>query len=100
LREARENLRAKVPRALPMLETFCSELLQISPQADPAIVHRVATTIALKDAPVVARAIAARATHLATYDRRHPLTKSDHIRSAYGIEVDIPSAILAAATRP
>ncbi|MGH2442196.1 MAG: hypothetical protein ACRDFX_03410 [Chloroflexota bacterium] len=54
----------------------------------------VANTVELKDAPIVAAAVEAKAEYLATYDRRHLLRVADRIHGTFGIKVATPSQIL------
>lgn len=61
-----------------------------------AAVHTVAGTVEAKDAPIVAAAIAANASFLATYDRKHLLAKKAEIGGRFGIMVATPDDILAA----
>ncbi len=88
------NLERKAPHTLPLFEKF---LANISDRAEPTAeaVREIAKSIEPKDAPIVAAAIAAKATHLASYDRRHLLMKADAISERYGITVATPDAILA-----
>ena len=95
IQETRRNLAAKAPRALPFFETFLTlELVQV---VDPpaALVRQVAADIALKDAPIVAGAVHAGATFLATYDRKHLLTQAALIQDRFGIIVGTPEVVLA-----
>ncbi len=91
--ECRRNLVRKATHILPLFEEF---LATIPDRAEPTVevTRAVAKVIELKDAPIVAAAIAARATHLASYDRRHLLAKADEINDRYGIVVATPDMIL------
>lgn len=71
---ARRVLRVAIPR----LELF----------------ERVALSIERKDAPIVAAAITAEASMLATYDRRHLLSRADDIKRLFNIAVMTPEEIL------
>ena len=55
-----------------------------------------AVDIVLKDAPIVAGAVHARAKFLATYDRKYLLTQASLIQDRFGITVGTPEALLAA----
>ena len=58
------------------------------------LVARVARSVEVKDAAIVAAAITAEASMLATYDRRHLLSQADVIREAFGVEVLTPEEVL------
>jgi len=60
----------------------------------PELVARVALSVEPKDAPIVAAAITAEASMLATYDRRHLLSRADEIKRLFDIAVMTPEAIL------
>ena len=57
-------------------------------------VLRAAKVVDVKDAPIVAGAVRARATYLATYDRRHLLTKRAEIEAAFGIRTATPDGVM------
>ena len=52
--------------------------------------------IELKDAAIVAGAIAARAAYLVSYDRRHLLSQAEVIHRLYELAVVTPEAAIAA----
>ena len=70
IEEARRNITAKLPGALPR---FNERLGQLSVVADvsPALASEVDAQLPAKDAPVLAAAIAAKVELLVTGDRRH-----------------------------
>jgi len=92
--ECRRNLGRKAPHVLPLFEEF---LTTIPDRAEPTAeaVREIAQVIEPKDAPIVAAAVAAQATHLASYDRRHLLTKAGEIGARYGIVVVTPDVLIA-----
>jgi len=94
--ETERNLAKKYPRALPMLEILRTAWEGTLVEPDPALIRQVGKVVALKDAPIVAGALAARATWLVTYDRRHLLRQKDPIRTMFGITVATPDEVLAA----
>jgi predicted nucleic acid-binding protein len=98
LMETRRNLAKKAPHALPDLDAMLAlaSLQDIDPSA--ALVQRVATKVAMKDAPIVAGAAYARARYLATYDQKHLLAHAALIEAQFGIAARTPDAILAAIT--
>ena len=93
IEECERNLAAKAPAALPRLTAFVTLLVH---RAEPseADVQRAAAVVVAKDAPVVAGAVAAQAQFLATYDRKHLLSKRQAILAAFGITVATPDEIL------
>ena len=95
IQETRRNLATKAPRALPLFDAFLVLELVQTVDPPPALVGQVATVIALKDAPIVAGAIHARAAFLATYDRKHLLAQATLIQARFGIIVATPEAVLA-----
>ncbi len=95
LEETERNLARKAPAALPAFDGFRRTLTANLVDPPKATVLAVAETVAVKDAPIVAAAMCARAQCLATYDRRHLLSKAAVIRTRFGIEVVTPGDILA-----
>ena len=94
LDETERNLRNKSPLALLGYEAFRNaELLNIVP-VPTSSVKSVAEEFELKDAPIIAGAIAARAQHLATYDRKHLLSKADRILALHMVIACIPEQVL------
>ena len=69
--EARRNVEAKAPACLPALDRYLAQIPLLAEA--PARLVELAANIGLpsKDAPILAAAWAARATHLVTGDRRH-----------------------------
>ena len=94
LEETHRNLSHKAPAALPAFALLRHALSANISRPSKALVLRVARLIELKDAPVVAGAIAARAQYLATYDRRYLLNRADVIRDTFGVVVATPDEIL------
>ena len=95
LEESEGNLRLKAPAALPAFQLFRPTLETCVVRPSRARILRVAAAVHVKDAPIVAGAIAARARLLATYDRRHLLNQKDVILSQFGVSVATPDEILA-----
>jgi len=72
LDETERNLVHKAPEALAALHTFLDTVrIQMVANPTPEELQQAATTNHIKDAPVVAAAVKARAGYLATWDRRH-----------------------------
>jgi predicted nucleic acid-binding protein len=93
IEECTRNLTNKAPKAVPLFVTFTA-LLPHRIEPTKAAVRSVAEIIEAKDAPIVAAAIAANATFIATYDRKHLLTKRTEIGEGFGITVATPDEIL------
>jgi predicted nucleic acid-binding protein len=64
----------------------------VSPASD--LVARVARSVEVKDAAIVAAALAAGAPMLATYDKRHLLSRAEETRNLFGVEVLTPDEVL------
>jgi predicted nucleic acid-binding protein len=95
IEECTRNLTTKAPKAVPLFVTFIA-LLPHRIEPTKAAVLSVAEVIEAKDAPIVAAAVAANATFIATYDRKHLLMKRDEISGRFGITVATPDEILIA----
>lgn len=98
LDEAERNLYRKAPQALRTFWAQRDQFERVAPTND--LVADVARLIELKDAPVVAGAIAAGVTYLVTYDRRHLLNEAELIRREYGIDVVTPDHVVARLAEP
>jgi predicted nucleic acid-binding protein len=95
IRETRRNVRKKAPASLLVLEMMLdADAFNL---ADPAAatVQNIAMGFELKDAPIIAGAVAGQCAYLATYDRAHLLSQSDRILQLHGIVVAPPDKILA-----
>ena len=94
LEETKRNLTKNAPTALPYF-TIIVELL--SPQTTrptKAAVFEAAQLVHLKDAPIVAAAVKAKAEYLATHDVKYLLNHAHAIEQAYGITVLTPADLL------
>jgi predicted nucleic acid-binding protein len=94
LEETERNLAGKASHALPELETVRAARLLRLVDPLPELVREVARVVVVKDAPVVAGAVAARIDRLVTYDRKHLLRQAAVIRDAFGIAVVTPDEFL------
>ena len=94
--ETQRNLAAKAPRGLPFFQAVQAAAMAQVVNPPTSLVQRVARVVAVKDAPIVAGAITAKATYLATYDRKHLLRQASVIQAHFGITATTPDAILAA----
>lgn len=93
LEETERNLARKAPVALPAFETLRGLLTSIV-DPDKSLVLRVAEVVETKDAPIVAAAIKAEASYLASYDQKHLLRQGDTIQTKFGITVVKPEQVL------
>ncbi|MBI2305301.1 MAG: PIN domain-containing protein [Chloroflexi bacterium] len=84
----------KAPAALTTFQLL-REVLDVDVSVpSKSLVLRVANVVKLKDAPIVAGAIRARAEYLATYDRKHLLSPKEAIKMRFGIIAATPDDIL------
>lgn len=94
LDETRRNLRAKVPHALPLFEQLIqSEIMNIVGDPRGAAILEAAAYTELKDAVIVAGALATRANFLVTYDRKH-LINPPEVAENSGLEIMLPATLL------
>lgn len=92
--EVRRNFSMDYPDRLPVVDFFFEEAAfeeAVDPTAEE--VRAAASDVVLKDAPIVAAAIKAKCTHLATYDRKHLLDKPE-VASQSGLNIVTPAQIL------
>ena len=94
LRETERNLYRKAPHGLCTFRELSARLAEPRVEPPPELVVEVAHHIDLKDAPIVAGAVAARAGYLVTYDRRHLLSQAEPIQRLYQIEIVTPDVLL------
>lgn len=99
LDESRRNILAKAPSGEPFLSFLAEELAGNIVDPPEALIRQVAAIIHPKDAAVVAAAVHADATWLATYDRKHLLSLRDTISRLYAITTATPDDILNAIGR-
>ena len=95
LNESQRNIARKVPRAVSVFQLIRTSLQRRVFDPSDQLVASVAQTIALKDAPIVAAALTARADYLASYDRKHLLSQASQILAGYGLVITTPDQILA-----
>jgi predicted nucleic acid-binding protein len=94
LAETERNLRESAPRALPAFGRLRAALSYRVSTPSTRLVRDTARVVAAKDAPIVAAARSARVKLVATYDRKHLLSKRQEILAAFGITVATPEEIL------
>ena len=92
--EARRNLRAKAPQAIPPLERFLEMVGFELVRPTKAEVLAAMEFTAVKDAPVVAAARKAQVDYLLSLDRRH-LVGVDEVARQSGLRIVLPSECLA-----
>ena len=94
LAEVRRNLVQKSDHGLAMLNVILASGVLSIVEPDHETIQAIASVVAGKDAPVIAAAMAARAPVVATYDRRHLLSRADEILRTFGVEVLTPDEVL------
>lgn len=97
--ETRKNLHLKAPDVVPLFEAFVTFGPARRVEPPLALVLQAAAMIAAKDTPIVAGAQHAGVAYLATYDRRHVLSKREEISTAFGFVVATANEILASFRR-
>jgi len=93
LEEARRNLHAKAPAALPAFDAFVSTAPFTVVDATRTQVKAMARHTALKDAPIVAAAMRAQAGCLVSLDRQH-LVGNTALEQAAGLRILTPGDAL------
>ena len=93
--EARRNLDKKAPHAISVFDQFIEFGRLTLSKPTSALIVDVAKVVAGKDAPIVAGAITAGARLIASYDRKHLLSRASEIWEAFQIQVATPDSILA-----
>lgn len=94
LEETARNIRKKAPQAIGDFETFQDQGLFLIVAPDSDLVAEIARSVEPKDAPIIAGAIAAQATHLVSYDRRHILSQATFLSKGYGLIACTPDAMV------
>jgi len=94
LEETVRNLTNKAPKALPALQLFLEALNPEVVSPSKSLVMKVSRIIELKDAPIVAGAIAAKAEYLVSFDRKHLLQKNKEIKTNLKVKVVTPDEFL------
>ena len=95
LEETRRNLSQDAPDKLSALNILLNYLGAPEEDASKELVLKAAEIVHLKDAPILAGAVHAKATHLASYDKHHLLKHAQKIKERFGIIVCDPARILA-----
>jgi predicted nucleic acid-binding protein len=93
--ETERNVLKRAPHVHPDFLRLRDNLIYLLSQPSDALIVDTARVVVEKDAPIIAGAVAANATLVATYDRRHLLSKREEIFAAFGVTVATPGEILA-----
>ncbi len=94
LEETVRNLTNKAPKALPALQLFLEALNPEVVSPSKSLVMKVSRVIELKNAPIVAGAITAKAEYLVSFDRKHLLQHNKEIRTHFKVKVVAPDELL------
>lgn len=98
IEEARRNLTAKRPDAVPALESVLEAVPFTIVDATTRQVRAAAAYTELKDAPIVAAAKRARVQYLVSLDRKH-LVGNATIEQRSGLRIVLPKTLLTALRR-
>jgi predicted nucleic acid-binding protein len=93
LEEARRNLSAKAPQAVPFLDQVATLIPFETVAPDRQEVLDACAYTELKDAPIVAAAIKAQVNYLVSLDRAH-LVDTPKVAEGAGVPVVVPGELL------
>ena len=93
LEETARNLSNKAPKALPALQLFLETLNPEVVSPNKSLVMEASEVVELKDAPIVAGAVAAKADYLVSFDRKHLLQQKQEIKANFKIKVVTPDEL-------
>jgi len=94
LAETERNILASAPQAHSAFLRFRATIPYRMSHPHTRLVVDTIRVVVAKDAPIIAAARAADVALVATYDRKHLLSKQEEIRTAFGITVATPEEIL------
>lgn len=94
IEETQRNLAEKVPKALPALQLFLETLNPEVVSPTKRQVQKASKVVELKDAPIVAGAITAKADYLASFDRKHILAQKQEIARSFKVKVVTPDELI------
>jgi predicted nucleic acid-binding protein len=94
LLETERNIFKKAPSAWGAFKLLTDALPATLVAPTRRQVQRAATITTLKDAPIIAGAVRARAAFLATYDRRHLRAQATIIQQRFDLVVTTPDVVL------
>lgn len=95
LEETERNLEDKAPHALGPFGAFRDMLGARQVNPSKASIKRVAVTVNLRDAPIVAAALRGRVDYLATHDVKTLLRYKDGVKRDLGVTLVQPQEVLA-----
>lgn len=93
LEETERNLAKKAPKALSALRYFLETLNPKVVSPEKSLILKVAKTVEVKDAPIVAGAISAKADYLASFDHKHLLQHRQEIEINFKVKILTPDEL-------
>lgn len=94
LEETERNLANKAPQALPALKLFLEVLNPEVVIPTRSMIAKAEEIIDVKDAPVIAGAVQAKADYLVSFDRKHLLNHKEEIEAYFKINVATPNEVI------
>ena len=94
LEETQRNLTNKSPNKVVAVELLLDVLRFDVIEIQTTVIQAVAQYVELKDAPVVAAAIAGQCAYLLTYDKQHLLNIAEMINQRTGLQVATPGDLI------
>lgn len=94
IEETQRNLTEKAPKAFPALQLFLETLNPEVVSPTKSLVRRVSRVVEVKDAPIVAGAVTAKAHYLVSFDRKHLLNQKQVIEEGFKIKVVTPDELI------
>jgi predicted nucleic acid-binding protein len=93
--ETERNILKRAPHVHPEFLRLRDNLIYLLSQPADALILDTERVVVEKDAPIIAAARAANTTLVATYDRKHLLSRREEIFAAFGVTVATAGEILA-----
>lgn len=94
LEETERNLSKKAPQALHSLQLFLEVLHPEVVYPSKPLVLNISKFIELKDAPIVAGAVASKSDYLVSFDRKHLLRCKREIEAKFKVKVLTPLEVI------
>lgn len=94
LEETVRNLANKAPKALPAFQLFLEALNPEVVSPAKSLAMKASKVVELKDAPIVAGAVAAKVDYLVSFDRKHLLQQKQKIEESLKIKVVTPDELI------
>jgi putative PIN family toxin of toxin-antitoxin system len=91
--EVERNLSQKAPHTVQAYRSFLDILRFRGANPPPELIQSVAQYVVVKDAPIIAAAIAAKVNYLVTYDRQHLLNHPE-IAQKSGLKIVTPDVVV------